>query len=161
MKSFTAEAQLDESGEVFIQMPEEFAKENDWRAGDTLSYKILEGELGIEVENLDQKARKAASAGKAPVEMELFVVEELVVHRVRHAIRANNAEDAMDLVAKGRSNEFDQNHVGSNILGARAVGVEEFLGLFEVPADPDLKKGFIQTLDYEKDELRARKSGAC
>lgn len=145
MQSFTADVQVDDaSGDGVVQIPEDFAKAQDWRPGDRLVYKILD-DGGVAVENVDKKERQA--------EMRLFIVEELVIHRVRHAIRAKRAQDAMDMVVAGDSNEFDQNHVGSNVLGARAVTVGEFLESFDSPAEPERKKDYIQIFDYEAGAL--------
>jgi hypothetical protein len=144
MDSFIATVEEDkESGDFFIQLPPEFCKAQDWRPGDRLDYTV-EASGQVMVKNLDQAKRKKKG------EMPLFIVEQLVNHRVRHAIRAKTAEHAMELVALGESEEFDQNHVGSNVLSARQVGMQEYLDSFELPSDPELKKLFIRVVDYKE-----------
>lgn len=53
MKTYTAEITdaEDKSGDGILQFPEEFIKEQDWREGDRIDMKIVDGQLIIR--NLD------------------------------------------------------------------------------------------------------------
>ena len=58
MKTYTAEIldAEDGSGDAVLQLPEDFCKEDDWREGDRIHMKVVNG--GIIMTNLDRNRRE-------------------------------------------------------------------------------------------------------
>lgn len=93
--------------------------------------------------------------GPAPDDAEplkLYIVETVISHRVRYAIRARSASDAMDEVVweEGRLNEFDQNCLGEQIFSTREVSEDEFVDSFDLPVEREEKLRFVVDIDYRE-----------
>lgn len=148
--SFTLQVQQDEEdGDCYLQFPTDFLESQDWREGDKVDWtEVSPGDpsKGFSLVNLDKRERKAQAEGQ-----KIFIVETVISHRVRYAIRGKCAGDATDEVVceQGRLNDFDQNCLGEQIFSVREVSEEEFLGSFEVPADRSMKLGYIKDIDYK------------
>ena len=100
-----------------------------------------------------QVERQAQAEQVAQAEREalpLFIVETVTSHRIRYAIRAKNAEHAMDVVTMEEAVEFDQNHLGEQIFSTREVTDAEYLKAADLPTDPALKRELIHVVDYAR-----------
>lgn len=131
-----------ETHEFFVQLPDSFLTEQDWRAGDRLHYS-LSAAAEVLVTNESKKQRTAQAS--AP----LFVDETRVSHRIRYAVRAQRlgaAKTAIENNEEGLVGEFDQNCLGERIFSVREVSVAEYLQMTEHPTDPQLKLGLIANI---------------
>lgn len=137
------------SDDLFIRLPPWLLESQDWRVGDTLSHEVLDGAWFIVNESL--ALRKAMSVAKQAPEAEslpLFIVETVMSHRIRYAIRARSAEHANDVVTMHEAEEFDQNPLDEAIFSTREVSLAEYLTAAELPTDPLRKVALIHAIDY-------------
>lgn len=129
-KSFILEVQKEDgSDELLLQFPEELMRELDWREGDVLSWSESgEGKsLTVSVENVSLVERKAKADSEQ--EAKLFEVQVIITHRVRYAVRAGSTQEAIKAVSMEgcEVQEFDQNCLGTQVVGCREVSEVEYL----------------------------------
>lgn len=140
MKSFQTIAEgVPGSDEVFVKLPPEFLAFHDWREGDVLEYGEPGSDGGFAIVN------KSLAERKAQIEKEgkVFVVEMLVSHRVRMAVKATSQEQAIAVAKAREGEEFDQNHLGTEVFSVRAVSREEYLSSFDLPASDSMKMAMV------------------
>jgi hypothetical protein len=140
MKSFQTIAEaVPGSDEVFVKLPDEFLTFHDWREGDALEYGEPAADGSMSIVNKTLAGRKAAVEKEGTI----YVVEMLVSHRVRMAVKATSLEQAI-AVAKAREGEdFDQNHLGTEVFSARPVSRQEYLDSFDCPPDESMKMSMV------------------
>ena len=151
--SFSLTVQQDpDTGDLFVRLPPELLATMDWREGDRLEYVVREGEC-LELINHCKAERDRLVQNEQPEQpdMPLFIVETVLSHRMRYAVRARSAEHAMDIITMEEANEFDQNFLGEQIFSTRQVSIDEFLNSAELPTDPKAKLAYIHTVDYSQD----------
>lgn len=131
-----------ENGEMYIELNDEILEGSGLEIGDTLNWK----------DNGD------GSYSLTKIEGDLYLVESISVFRIRHVVRAKNAEHAMDEVVcdDGNLREFSQKHIDCSIIDARKITAEEYLKIFDKDNgylstwSEDQKMGLINTIDYEQ-----------
>ena len=135
---------------LFVQLPPSLCETQDWRPGDVLSHEVLDGAWIIVNESVAMRKSMAAASTPTPMseEMPLFIVETVMSHRIRYAIRARSAEHANDVVTMREAEEFDQNPLDEAIFSTREVSLAEYLTAAELPTDPLRKVALIHTIDY-------------
>jgi hypothetical protein len=139
---WTLPIQENENGEMYIELNDEIMSQTGLDVGDTLSW----------------KDNKDGSFSLTKAEGDLYIVESISMFRIRHVVRAKNAEHAMDEVVcdDGDLKEFSQKHIDHNIIDARKITREEFLTLFDQDNaylsswTEDKKLEFINTIDYDR-----------
>jgi hypothetical protein len=139
---WTLPIQENENGELYIELNDEIMSQTGLDVGDTLNW----------------KDNKDGSFSLTKAEGDLYIVESISMFRIRHVVRAKNAEHAMDEVVcdNGNLKEFSQKHIDSNITDARKITREEFLTLFDQDNSylsswtEDKKLEFINTIDYDR-----------
>lgn len=137
-----------DSDDLLLVFPPEWLEQQGWRAGDTIQWAV-NGSGQATMTNIDSKARQAPPV--ADESLPLFIVETVLSHRIRYAIRARSAEHAKDTVTCREQeglNEFDQNYLDELIFSTRQVSLDEFLASFDVPSDTHLKLRLIHEIAY-------------
>jgi hypothetical protein len=91
----------------------------------------------------------------------IFIVEAVSMFRMRYAVFATCAEDAMDefTMMAGDTNfkEMSQEHIGENIVSVRKVSEKKFLKQYDYDNEyfknwtKEQKLSQINVIDYEKD----------
>lgn len=141
-KKWTLPVQENQDGEMYIELNDEILEGSGLEIGDTLNWK----------DNGD------GSYSLTKAEGDLYVVDSISLFRIRHVVRAKNAEHAMDEVVcdTGNLKEFSQKHVDCNIVDTRKITTAEFLDLFDKDNaylsswSEDRKLSFINTIDYKQ-----------
>lgn len=158
MTSFALTVEQDpNSDDLVLVFPPEWIEKQGWRQGDNIQWSI-DGTPGAKLVNLDARAR-AMLAAQEKEELPLFIVETVLSHRMRYAIRARSAEHAMDTVTCREQEglqEYDQNYLDELIFSTRQVGLAEYLASFDVPSDPDLKMRYVHTIAYPEPKPSAQ-----
>jgi len=89
----------------------------------------------------------------------IFIVESVSMFRLRYAVFATCAEDAMDeftlRTEDADFHEMSQQHIGENIISVRKVSEKKFLKQYDNDNGPctwtdDQKLGVINVIDYEQ-----------
>lgn len=141
-KKWTLPVQETIDGDLYIELNDEILEGSGLEIGDTLNW----------------KANGDGSYTLTKVEGDLYLVESISVFRIRHVVRAKNAEHAMDEVVcdNGNLKEFSQKHIDCNILDARKITSEEYITMFDRDNaylsswTEDKKLGMVNVIDYEK-----------
>jgi hypothetical protein len=139
---WTLPIQENENGELYIELNDEIMSQTGLDVGDTLNW----------------KDNKDGSFSLTKAEGDLYIVDSISMFRIRHVVRAKNAEHAMDEVVcdDGNLKEFSQKHIDCNIIDARKITREEFLTMFDQDNaylsswTEDKKLEFINTIDYDR-----------
>ena len=76
----------------------------------------------------------------------IHVVETVISHRIRYAIRAKNAEDAKQAVLARRVEEFDQNYLGEQVFCTSKMSDAEFIESFEYPITDERKLRLVHVV---------------
>ena len=117
MKSWTLPVKQTEEGECYIELNDEILDGSGFKIGDTLDWKN-NGDGSYSLTKLDG---------------DLYLVESISMFRIRHVVRAKNAEHAMDEVVMDgdQLKEFSQKHIDHNIIDARKITSGEYLKMFD------------------------------
>jgi hypothetical protein len=141
-KKWTLPVQETMDGDLYIELNDEILEGSGLKIGDTLNW----------------KANGDGSYILTRAEGDLYLVESISIFRIRHVVRAKNAEHAMDEVVMddGNLREFSQKHIDCNIIDARKIDSEEYLKMFDKDNgylsswSEDKKLEFVNTIDYEQ-----------
>jgi len=141
-KKWTLPVQETIDGDLYIELNDEILEGSGLEIGDTLNW----------------KANGDGSYTLTKAEGDLYLVESISIFRIRHVVRAKNAEHAMDEVVcdNGDLKEFSQKHIDHNILDARKISSEEYITMFNKDNaylsswTEDKKLGMVNIIDYEK-----------
>ena len=108
--------------DILAALPREFLQRADWRAADVVQF--VEVPPGVfELVNVTKRERDATATEQLP----LFIVETIISHRMRFAVRAASAELAQDAVVQQKATEFDQNFLGEQLFSLHEVTEEQYL----------------------------------
>lgn len=147
-KKFTVEVK--ENGDYYyIDFPDELRKELGWQINDTIRW----------IDNGDG----TWTLEKAHEEMKNYLVESIVTYRMRHVVKAKNANHAMDEVVFRENDlefkEFSQLCLGSQISSIREISNEDVLNLCDDDnryastwSDEKKIETFVNVIEYEEDE---------
>lgn len=116
-KRYTVEVQEDETGEAFIQLPDDLLEEVNWKEGDVIDWH----------DNKDG----SFTMSKRQVETEWVLVETVSTFRMRYMVEVpkGKAEYALDTVTMEEAKDFSQEHLGEQICSHRVVTKEEAIEL--------------------------------
>ncbi|NDG32254.1 hypothetical protein EB118_19525 [bacterium] len=134
--------------EHLLQLDEKWCEENDWIVGDTINWKVEDGQAVAT--NISAKKRK----GK----LKYVLVETISMFRQRYVVLAKNEEHAKDEVTMMDDDfkEFSQLHLDEIISSTRVLTEDELIKQFD--EDNDYLKGWskekklkniVNVIDYE------------
>lgn len=133
-----------DSDDVMLEFPQPFVEQQGWLAGDSLRWEAAPGGVNIVNESLEKRRAEVASQ-----ETPIFIVDKLISVRVRYAVRARCAEHAKDTVTMNEAEEFDQNPIGEDIIGAAEMSEAQFFDQFTYPIGDEAKRRFVHVIDYK------------
>lgn len=119
-KQYTLAVQEDESGDLFIQFPEDLMKEAGWAEGDTLNWE-------------DNHNGTFTLTKKVP-DTEWVLVECVNSFRTRYMVEVPKGKEkwALDTVSCDDAKEFSQEHLGEHIVSHRVVTKDEALAICDI-----------------------------
>ena len=144
MKTWTLDVKTNESGEHFIELPQEALDETGWKVGDRLKW--------IDQNNGSWKLEKPRT--------QLVLVEAISQFRQRYVVEVpvGNSGWALDTVTMEEAQEFSQKWLGETITSHRIISEQEVIKLFDEDNDylkdwsDDKKLEFIT--EWSEDESK-------
>ena len=137
MEQLRSEAKIvynQEDDEHLLQLDDKWCKENDWTVGDTISWKVEDGQAIAT--NISAQQRKG--------EMKYVLVETVSIFRQRYVVLAKSEEHARDEVTMmdHEFKEFSQVHLDEIISSTRVLTEDELIKQFD--EDNDYLKGWTK-----------------
>jgi hypothetical protein len=112
----------DESGDTFIELPDDLMIEAGWNLGD-------------DIEWIDNKDGSWTMKKKENKQWVLVETVQMFRHRYMCEVPKGKAEWALDTVTMEEAKEFSQQHLGETIVSHRTLTMEEALELCDQDND--------------------------
>jgi len=112
----------DESGDTFIELPDDLMIEAGWNLGD-------------DIEWIDNKDGSWTMKKKEDKEWVLVETVQMFRHRYMCEVPRGKAEWALDTVTMDEAKEFSQQHLGETIVSYRSLTMKEALELCDQDND--------------------------
>jgi len=150
LNKYTTEIKEDENGEFYIEFSDEVMSEVGWKEGDDLVW-------------TDNGDGSWTLTKKVDDIMNNYLVETVLVYRMRYVVKAKDSIHALDEVAMNEDNpefsEFSQLCLGSHISSVRELTDNEVLKLCDEDneyakswSDEKKLETFINVVDYKENE---------
>lgn len=114
--------QDDESGDTFIQLPDDLMIEAGWNLGDVIEW-------------IDNKDGSWTMKKKEDKEWVLVETVQMFRHRYMCEVPRGKTEWALDTVTMDEAKEFSQQHLGETIVSYRSLTMKEALELCDQDND--------------------------
>lgn len=112
----------DESGDTFIELPNDLMIEAGWNLGDNIEW-------------IDNKDGSWTMKKKEDKEWVLVETVQMFRHRYMCEVPRGKAEWALDTVTMDEAKEFSQQHLGETIVSHRTLTMKEALELCDQDND--------------------------